>query len=125
MQKWLLSFWSKFIKSLHEAISEGKEFHNLVANNHHGSQPVGTPQSVGIKGQFIPATPQSTSFSVNSEPIPATPQIFTVNSEPISSTSISSVSGSLSNTIDISELIKDSQNTERGFFSNSKMGQIP
>jgi len=57
-------------------------------------------------------------------PIPAMPQIFTVNSKPISSTSISSVNGSLSNTIDISELLEDSQNTERGFFSNSKMGQI-
>jgi len=34
-------------------------------SNHHWSQPVGTPQSVGIKGQFIPAIPQS--FTVNSE----------------------------------------------------------
>jgi len=81
-----------------------------------------TPQSVGIKGQFIPATPQS--FTVNSKPIPATPQSFT-NNEPISSTSIRSVSGSLSNTIDISELLKDSQNTERGFFSNSKYNSHP
>jgi len=79
-------------------------------SNHLGSQPVDTPQSVCIKGQFIPTTPQS----------------FSVNSKPISSTSISSVSGSLSNTIDIFELLKDSLNPERWFFSNnSKMGQIP
>jgi len=57
---------------------------SITPQYHHGSQPVGTPQSVGIKGQFIPATLKS--FSVNSEPIPAMPQSFTVNSEPIPAT---------------------------------------
>jgi len=52
------------------------------------------------------------SFTVSSEPIPATPQ----------SIASRSVGSSLSNTTDISE---DSQNTEKGFFSNNKMGQIP
>jgi len=59
-----------FVKSCHfvQTVPTTPQYYS----NHHGSQPVGAPQSVGIKGQFIPATPQS--FGVNSEPIPATPQ---------------------------------------------------